>query len=167
MNNASLPEKYRFDTRLLEDYLPGDKFPNLSLEGGITVVSKLNHPLAGFMQFYIDNVINYISSDGVWDNLIDPASKEMAFLNEQKGIPQMGVPSPNEMEEKRYHNAIERLKLYISELENAINYAISKEVPSSEWPFKYLIEQKEKVNKELKMILEGEGKQNFIVLRMG
>ena len=164
MNATSLPRKYRFDERFLKDYLPRTVFPSIHQERGITVVSEPYHPLAGFMRFYIDNVINYLNSDGMWYNLIDPALREMAFLNQQKGIPQIGVPSLEEMEEKRYHGAIERLRLYVLELEETIDYAISKEVPSSEWPLKHLIKQKEKVNEELQMILEREGKTNLVYL---
>lgn len=169
VERQDLPEKYRFDERVLENYTPGDTFPTFCCKDGPEIevsVSMPEHPLAGFTQFYIDNVVQFHRSRGVWDSLFYPALRERDFLNKQLGVPGPSVLSRKEMEEKNYFGSIERLKVYVSELENAVNVAIAKGILVDEFPLKDLIKQKSEAKCKLQAILNAEGKSSFAIFKM-
>jgi hypothetical protein len=167
MGEISLAEKYKFNEKYLANYRPNDEFPGLGFVKDKIVVANPEHPLADFMQFYIDNVIRFLyEKDGVLGDIIEPAWREREFLNRQLGVPQLCAPTPDEMREKGYFGAMDRLKTYAGELERAIAHTISKRVPPAEWPLKCIIEQKVELDERIKRIMDAEGEPNFVLYVM-
>lgn len=169
MDRVSLPDKYRFNEEYLANYRVGDKFPLplFRFEGNKRVVTDPKHPLTKFVQFFIDNIIEFDYDGGVWTNIISPAWKEREFLNEKLGVPQLYAPTLEEMEKERHFGAIDRLKEYVGELEKAIGCITSKGIPSIEWPLHSMIETKKELDEQVERIIEAEGKPNFVIYRIG
>jgi len=167
MNKVSLPDKYRFNEEYLLSYHVGDKFPPWRVEKNKRIITEPKHPLAKFVQFFIDNIVEFDYEDGVWTNLIEPAWRERQFLNEQLGVPQLCAPTSEEMEKKGYSGAMGRLEKYAGELEKAIVCVTSKGIPNTEWPLYSIIKQKKELDVQVKRIIEAEGKPNFVLYQMG
>ncbi len=163
MSDASLPDKYMFKEEYLADYKPGDSFPALKhIEGCKAVVSEPEHHLTRFIQFYIDAVLEH----KYLDSIIEGALDEIIYLNVEAGVPDIFPPTKQEMEEKGYFGSIERLDLYLSQLEKALDYAVSKGVEKDKWPLTGLIIKIKEISRQLKVIKDKEGMSSMKVIEM-
>lgn len=160
MAGTLLPVKYRFDCSWFKDYKKGDEFPFRLGE-----LTDPTHPLADFVQYFLDNVRDYYSL--VLPDIIGPAWNEREFLNKQAGVPQMVTLTAEEMEEKEYFGAIDRLEEYYEDFQKAINCLEEKGVSDTKWPLQSMKTTMETLTRQVQNIRNAEGEQNFKVIYLG
>lgn len=149
MNRLKLHERYRFDEGYLAGYSPGDGFPVIKIiKNARLVVDDPKHPWARFMRYCIDNVVNSKP-----DVLVECAWKERRYFNRKAGSETHALTKEN-MAINGYFGAIERLQLFVGELERAINCVKNKGVPENKWPVDRLIEKKDHYSNKLRQIME-------------
>ena len=148
-NGIELPEKYRFNSDLLEGYYSSMGIPKIDHKDAEPYVVDKEHPLAGFIDFYF--------------TLIDGLTKiRYNAYQESSGkfLEQIGLDVSESEEEKigyeKYKaglsGSIERFKLYKAEVEKTKKATIDAGLPEGDWPVSGLTYTIEQIDEDLKKI---------------
>jgi len=158
----ALDKKYQFDEKLLKDYTPSVGLPGITRSFHGRVVDDPTHPYAGFIRFYIDNVVNQDFSH----DLVQRAFHEMYYRNAQAGVPEI-APTEEEMVRLHYQGAINELEEYIASIRLAVSTATAKGIPQDKWPLEMLIQLSKDLGVRRKRIADLEGRSSLIIFTMG